>query len=257
VSIDFGRTAQDYAVHRAGFPPSLFSRLAALGIGLPGQNIVDLGTGTGSLARGFALRGSLVVGIDPAEALLEQAIQMDVNAQVSVDYRVGRAEKTGLPSASADVVSAGQCWHWFDRPAAAQEAARILKPDGILLIAHFDWLPLKGNLVAATEALILAHNPKWAMAAGTGLYPQWLVDLGEADYHHIQTFSYDETVPYTHEAWRGRIRASAGVAASLAAEQVLAFDQDLARLLHEDFPLDPQPIPHRVFVVTARHPLSS
>lgn len=48
---DFGRTADDYARHRAGFPDSLFKRLSELGIGLEGQDVVDLGTGTGTLGR--------------------------------------------------------------------------------------------------------------------------------------------------------------------------------------------------------------
>jgi hypothetical protein len=59
-------------------------------------------------------------------------------------------------------------------------------------------------------------------------------------------------VSYTHEAWRGRIRASAEVAASLPAEQVEAFDQELAALLRERFPQDPIDIPHRVFAAVGR-----
>ena len=54
---DFGKTAQDYAQFRAGFPPSFFERLDTFGIGSAGQRIVDLGTGTGTLARSFAGQG--------------------------------------------------------------------------------------------------------------------------------------------------------------------------------------------------------
>src|SRR5687767_8496689 len=113
---DFGLTAGDYARHRAGFPPSLFDRLIAFGVGQPGQVVVDLGTGTGTLARGFARRGCRVVGIDPSAPMLGQARALDIAEGVSVEYRIGRAEETGLAAASADVVTAGQCWHWFDRP---------------------------------------------------------------------------------------------------------------------------------------------
>ena len=56
--VDFGRTAEDYARHRAGFPEQLFERLTARGIGCAGQRVLDLGSGTGSLARGFARRGA-------------------------------------------------------------------------------------------------------------------------------------------------------------------------------------------------------
>ncbi|MCB0106201.1 MAG: methyltransferase domain-containing protein [Caldilineaceae bacterium] len=253
-SVNFGLTASDYGKHRAGFPPSLFERLAPYGIGEPGQQVVDLGTGTGTLARGFASRGCDVIGIDPAAAMLAEARRLADAAALTIDFRLGKAEATGLPAQSADVVSAGQCWHWFDRPAAAAEVARILRPSGKVVIAHFDWLPLAGNVVAATEALIEQYNPAWKLGGGTGLYPQWLRDLGEAGFCGIETFSYDMDVPYSHEAWRGRIRASAGVGASLAPDEVQRFDAELAALLQAMHPEPAMQIPHRISAVIANPP---
>src|SRR6266481_5938704 len=129
---DFGATATDYAEHRAGFPDSLFDRLAKLGLGRPGQDVLDLGTGTGSLGRGFARRGCNVVGLDPAEPLLAKAKELDAREGIQTEYHVGRAENTGLPDSAFDVVAAGQCWHWFNRAQAATEAARLKSaPDSI------------------------------------------------------------------------------------------------------------------------------
>jgi len=53
-AFDWGKTSQDYAAYRAGYPESFYELLAALGVGKPGQRILDLGTGTGVLARAFA-----------------------------------------------------------------------------------------------------------------------------------------------------------------------------------------------------------
>jgi SAM-dependent methyltransferase len=255
LTIDFGATAGDYARYRAGFPDSLFARLAALGVGLPEQDVLDLGTGTGSLARGFARRGCRVVGVDPSEPLLAEARRLDAREGLSVDYRVGRAEDTGLPAASFDVVGAGQCWHWFDRGRAAAEVARLLRPSGTIVIAHFDWIPLPGNVVEATEQLIEAHNPSWCFGGGVGIYAVWLRDLGEASYREIESFSYDVDVPYGPEAWRGRIRASAGVGASMTPAEVERFDAALAELLERRFPDAVLQVPHRVFAVIARRPV--
>jgi SAM-dependent methyltransferase len=249
---DFGATAHDYARHRRGFPESLFTRLQPFGVGRAGHVVVDLGTGTGALARDFARRGCRVVGIDIAEPLLEQARTLDAAEGLRIDYRMGRAEETGLPERSADVVAAGQCWHWFDRAAAAREVARILIPQGIIVIAHFDWLPLSGNAVAATEELIERHNASWKFGGGLGVHPRWLRDLGEAGFGELETFSYDVTVPYTHEEWRGRTRASAGVGASLSDEKMRAFDEELARVLAIRFPHEVLEIPHRVFAIVGR-----
>jgi SAM-dependent methyltransferase len=252
VGVDFGRTARDYAAHRAGFPRELFDRLVAMGVGRSGQRLLDLGTGTGSLARGFAQRGASVVGVDPSEPLLVEARRLAHAQGVDVGYREGRAEDIDAPDGAFDVVTAGQCWHWFDRPVAAAECMRVLRPDGALAICHFDWLPLPGNVVAATEALILEHNPEWPLAGGLGMYPLWTLDVAEAGFTGIETFSFDVNVPYSHEAWRGRIRASAGVAASLPADAVAAFDDELAVLLDQDYPEEPLDIPHRVWALVAR-----
>jgi len=254
---DFGLTSKDYAQHRVGFPDSFFERLARFDIGKPGQHVVDLGTGTGTLARGFARRGCRVIGVDIAAPQLEQARALDEAASVTVDYRVGRAEETGLPDRSADVVSAGQCWHWFDRPRAAAEVSRILRPHGSIVIAHFDWIPLPGNVAQATETLIASYSPTWKPGYGLGLYPEWLRDLGHARFRSPQTFSYDVDVPYTHEAWRGRVRASAGVGAILPAEKVRAFDEELGRVLAARFPDPILQILHRVWVVIALAPLTA
>ena len=251
---DFGRTAEDYGRHRVGFPPELLAHLAGLGLIRADADVVDVGTGTGALARLIAPLVGSMVGVDPSQQLLAKAAELDRAAGVGVVYRAGTAEDTGLPGASADLVTAGQCWHWFDADRAAAEALRVLRPGGGIVIAHFDWIPLPGNVVAATEALIERHNPAWSMGGGTGLYPRWLTDLARAGFRDIRTFSFDVAVPYTHEAWIGRIRASAGVGASLTPEQVERFTAELRDLLFDRREPDLLEVPHRVWAVVGTAP---
>jgi SAM-dependent methyltransferase len=253
-SPDFGRTASDYALHRAGFPGELLDRLLASGFVTPGARVVDLGTGTGSLARLFAGHGCAVTGVDVAAPLLEQARRLDREAGLEISYIEAPAEATGLPGGGFDVVSAGQCWHWFDRPAAAREVARLLAGDGRVVIAHFDWIPIPGNVVAATEQLILSYTPTWPFADRAGLYPQWLVDLQTAGFTGIETFSFDVAVSYSHEAWVGRVRASAPVSGTLDEDRVRAFSNELTAMLRERFADDPLAVPHRLWAVTATAP---
>jgi SAM-dependent methyltransferase len=257
--VDFSRTASDYVRHRAGFPDELFRRLAGYGIGDTGQRIADLGTGTGYLARGFARRGARVTGVDISEALVTASRALDEAAGLRLEYVIARAEATGLPGGSFEVVSAGQCWHWFDQAAAAAEARRLLLPGGRVCIAHFDWLSPAGSVVEASEALIEAYNPgqpkpHLRFAGGQGIYAPWLGDLAGAGFRGMETFSFDVSVPYSHEGWRGRIRASQGVGAMLGEEAVRRFDEEHAELLAARFPGEPLAIPHRAFAVIAEAP---
>ncbi|MCA9914750.1 MAG: SAM-dependent methyltransferase, partial [Anaerolineae bacterium] len=87
-----------------------------------------------------------------------------------------------------------------------------------------------------------------------GLYPAWLTDVAVAGFSDLHTFSFDSCAVYTHESWRGRIRASAGVAASLEPEQVAQFDAELQTLLETHFPADYLCVDHRVFALICQHP---
>ncbi|MGH8013380.1 MAG: class I SAM-dependent methyltransferase [Candidatus Binataceae bacterium] len=249
--IDFGKTAADYGRFRAGYPEELYRRLEAFDAGMSGQRILDIACGTSLLGRGLARKGCAVTGADISFELMRQAAQLDIEAGVTMRYVRAKAEALPFPGAAFDLVTVGQAWHWFDRAAAAAEARRVLRGGGLLIIAHFDWIPIPGNVVAETERLIEKHNPAWKLGGGLGIHPHWPRDVAIAGFTEIETFSFDVAVTYTHEAWRGRIRASAGIAAALSAERVANFDHELAAILRERF-RDPLAVPHRTFATVAR-----
>lgn len=122
-TVDFGRTSADYERHRPGFPETFFDRLESQNWIRSGQRALDLGTGTGSLALGFAARGLHAVGLDIAPELLEAARATARARNLTIEFIAGRAEATGREPASFDVVSAGQCWWWFDEGPTMQEVA--------------------------------------------------------------------------------------------------------------------------------------
>lgn len=250
--VNFGLTAADYATHRAGFPNSFFDLLEEHVMPIRGARAVDLGTGTGSVARTLAIRGARsVIGVDPSESLTGQARNLDEAAGAQVDYVHTTAESTGLPSESFDLVTAAQCWWWFEAEPAAKEAHRLLAPRGHMVIASLDWLPLPGSVPEATEQLIRQANPGWTLYGGTGQHPGWLDDLRQGGFSNVGYFQYDLYIPYMHDAWRGRIRASTGIGATLAPDQVEAFDRTHADMLAERFPFQPLLVPHRIYAATA------
>jgi SAM-dependent methyltransferase len=252
--VDFGRAADDYAKHRPGFPAEFYDHVRHAGVGLPGQRVLDLGTGTGTLARGFAERGCVAVGVDPSPAMLAEATKAATAEGLAVTWVCARAEATDLPDRDFDVVSAGQCWHWFGRSRAAAEAVRLLRPGGRLVIAYFTYLPLPGTVGAATEEIILRHNPTWPWAGLDGRHERYVADLLTAGLRHRSTLDLEVPVAFTHESWRGRIRACNGVL-TLPPETVAAFDAELARVLSDRFP-EPVISDHRLFVIIAEKPLT-
>jgi SAM-dependent methyltransferase len=270
--VDFGKAATDYATHRTGFPPGFYGRLKSyFGLLQTPSTVIDIGAGTGTIARYLAREGHHVSALDPSPEMLDQCRRLEAEThsdpgtvrQPITYYPGATAEDTGIPGTDCfDYVFAGQCWHWFDAPRALAEVRRLLakKPESRLIICHFDWLLLPGTVGLRTSDLISKYNPRWHdmiahSLTGAGTYPQWTVPLYEAGFSDMESFSFIEKVPYTHEAWRGRVRASAGIrAGGLSEKQVREFDDELRAELGAH--PDPVLIPHRCFAYVCKPSIS-
>lgn len=227
---DWGKTSEDYATWRPDYPPEFYERMAACGIGLPGQKLLDLGTGVGFLAREFARRGARVTGMDIAEGQIAVARAESAREGLELEFRTAPAEETGLPAGTFDAVTASQCWLYFDQPRALAEVRRVLRPGGVLAPSHFSWVPREDEVARASEALILKHNPSWSSADWSGVIPE--SPLGTSgDLRLVAKFVFDAEIPFTRESWRGRIRASRGIGASLDPEGVRRFDEEHEAML--------------------------
>jgi ubiquinone/menaquinone biosynthesis C-methylase UbiE len=224
---------------------------------LAGAAVLDVGTGPGIVALAMARRGARVTGIDISPEQIDAARQSaaEQNLGGQAEFLVRPAERTGLGAESFDLVTASQCWFWFDHDSALAEIARVLRPGGILAVAHYCYLATRNRIAERTEALVLEFNPGWAMAGWDGIYSKHIDGLQQEGLGLVEQFCYDHLQPFTHASWRGRMRTCNGVGSGVMTdEQVAAFDAALAEMLRREFPHEPLLIEHRVWAVILRKP---
>jgi SAM-dependent methyltransferase len=123
----FSAAAAGYAAFRPTYPDELFDWLAGLS---PGRALAwDAGTGNGQAARALAERFEHVLASDASPGQIEHALP-----HARVEYRVARAEASGLADGTCDLVTAAQALHWFDIPAFFAESRRVLRPAGVCAV---------------------------------------------------------------------------------------------------------------------------
>ena len=123
----FSLVAAAYAAYRPNYPARFFGYLAGQA---PRRRLAwDCGTGSGQAAIGLADFFARVVATDASEAQIAHA-----QPRLGVEYRVARAESSGLDAGSIDLVAVAQALHWFDRDAFFAEARRVLAPGGVVAV---------------------------------------------------------------------------------------------------------------------------
>jgi len=106
----------------------------------PGERVLDLATGTGWTSRLVAKRGATVVGADIADDLIAGARERAKAEGLSIEYRIGDAEKLPFADGEFDAVVSTCGVMFASRPeAAAAEIARVTRKGG--RVALTTWLP--------------------------------------------------------------------------------------------------------------------
>lgn len=102
----------------------------------PAAELAELGVGTGSLLPEMASRCKRLVGIDHSSAMLAEAGRRLSESGHSCDLRLGELTHLPLADAELDVVLMNMVLHHLPQPGdVLKEAGRVLKPDGLIVIA--------------------------------------------------------------------------------------------------------------------------
>jgi ubiquinone/menaquinone biosynthesis C-methylase UbiE len=144
----FARSVEAYERARPEYPAPAIEWLAEELDLRPRRVVVDLAAGSGKLSRPLAALGCEVIAIEPVA---------EMRAAIGAGIRTldGTAEAMPLPDDSADAVTVGQAFHWFDGPAALAEIERVLRPGGALALA-WNRRPVESSALHAAISEIMA-----------------------------------------------------------------------------------------------------
>ncbi len=229
-AFDWGKTSEEYAKFRDIYPEEFYKKIVDRGLCIDGQNVLDLGTGTGVLPRNMYRFGAKWTGTDISPEQIEQAKRLSKEAGMDIDYFAASTEEIDFPKESFDVITACQCFWYFDHERVMPVLADLLKPNGKLLILYMAWLPFEDEIAGKSEEIVLKYSPNWSGARETK-HPIWIPDVAYNYFEMEDHEEYDVMIPFTKESWHGRMKACRGVGASLSGEELAKWEEEHKKFL--------------------------
>lgn len=223
---NWGLASADYAKYRDIYPAEFYQKIVDLGYCVKGQKVLDLGTGTGVLPRNLYKFGADFTGTDISENQIAFAKKLSAEACMDIHYIVSAAENLEFPDGTFDVVTACQCFMYFDEKAIFPKIYKFLKDNGHFLILFMAWLPEESPIAKESEKLVLKYNPNWS-GGGMQRYPVKAPESASDFFTVTNAISMDMDIPFTRESWHGRIKACRGIgASSLSPEEIAAWEKE-------------------------------
>ena len=183
---DFGKTSLDYAKFRDIYPKEFYQKIADRKLCINGQSVLDIGTGTGVLPRNMYQYGAKWTATDISENQIEQATLLSKG--MNIDYHVVSTEDINFCDNSFDVITACQCFWYFDHETVMPKLYRMLKKEGSILVLYMAWLPFEDKIAEASEKLVLKYNPGWS---GAGEKMQQ-IDIPDCYKEHFELTYHEE-----------------------------------------------------------------
>ena len=234
-SFDWGNTSKDYAKYRDIYPDEFYKCILDLGLCKDGQKVLDIGTGTGVLPRDMYQYGAKWIGTDISENQIEQAKLLAKENGMDIEFYTCPAEDVDYQDNTFDVITVCQCIWYLDAKVIADKFARMLKPEGKLLILYMGWLPYEDKIAGKSEEIILKHNPNWS-SYGDKIQPVFIPEELKTNFDVILQKEFPVDVKFTRDGWHGRMRACRGVGAAMNLEQLSAWDDEHKMMLNENAP---------------------
>jgi len=128
----------------------------------PGETVLEIGCGTGAVARAARARvgpAGQVFAIDPSGEMIAVARRKAARERLQIDFRVSGIESLPFPDASVDVVLSSLMMHHLPadlKRTGLSEVSRVLKPGGRLVIVDFG---KRQGLLSHLALSAIVHHP--------------------------------------------------------------------------------------------------
>jgi len=156
----FSDRVANYIKHRPAYPPAVIDALRAH-CGLGADSVVaDVGSGTGILTRMLLDTGCFVWAVEPNSAM-RAAAERDLAHDPHFHSIAATAEDLPFETASIDLITAAQAFHWFDRAAAARAFDRVLRPTGHVALIWNDRNVLASPFMRGYEDTLIRFVPEY------------------------------------------------------------------------------------------------
>jgi SAM-dependent methyltransferase len=131
--------------HRPPYAAAVFPLLRDLVAGQP-RLVLELGCGTGDIARPLAGVVDFVDAVDCSAAMIERGQALPGGSQPNLRWILGYAEDVPLPHSGYGLVTAGESLHWMDWARLMARLRALLAPEAYL----------------ALISRVLAGTPRWS-----------------------------------------------------------------------------------------------
>ncbi|MBO5387481.1 MAG: class I SAM-dependent methyltransferase [Lachnospiraceae bacterium] len=232
-AFDWGKTSSDYAKYRDIYPQEFYDKIVSRNLCIDGQTVLDLGTGTGVIPRNMYPYGAKWIGTDISENQIEQAKLLSQG--LDIEYYARSAEDIDFPEKSFDVITACQCFWYFDHEKIMPSLHKLLKNDGRILVLYMAWLPFEDKIAGESEKLVLKYSPNWS-GAGETMHSIFLPDCYNDKFELVYHDEYKLNVHFTRDSWNGRMKACRGVGASLSESEIASWEKEHMELLESIAP---------------------
>lgn len=160
-AVELGRVFADEEVaslyrYRAPYPPEVFTILEQLIV--EPRTVLDVGAGTGALARELAPRAARVDAVDPSAAMIAQGRALHGGTDERIRWITGRAEDAPLDPPYG-LITAGASLHWTQHDVVLPRLRDALAPGAFVALVDIEPVRERGALGDGILAIIRRYSP--------------------------------------------------------------------------------------------------